>query len=285
MHYDAYCNAIGFDPSVALTEFLYSGEQFDSKIGQQYLRARYYDPSTGRFNRLDPFFGNLDDPQSFHKYLYTHDNPINGIDPSGEMSLGSVSMACAIGGAMIGTSLGGYIGYSQTGQIFSGKTIGYAILGGLAGFGIGAAIGAMIGHISGATIGLNPSTVFYTSCKVIPKIYSQSMRLLQTGKLGLGNSKAMLTFAVGILSGIVVALTTPDEIKEEVSVTSLSTVAAGSNLDILYRTATKYVYKVKYPYAPGYIPPALQLAQVFVLGFNLGYFGTQSVEHWIGGEE
>jgi RHS repeat-associated protein len=63
---------------------LYSGEQFDSKIGQQYLRARYYDPTTGRFNRLDPFFGNVNDPQSLHKYLYTHADPVNGIDPNGE---------------------------------------------------------------------------------------------------------------------------------------------------------------------------------------------------------
>jgi RHS repeat-associated protein len=81
--FNAYGNAIGFDPSVALTEFLYSGEQFDSKIGQQYLRQRYYDPATGRFNRLDPFFGHLNDPQSLHKYLYTHNDPVNGIDPSG----------------------------------------------------------------------------------------------------------------------------------------------------------------------------------------------------------
>jgi RHS repeat-associated protein len=62
---------------------LYSDEQFDSKIGQQYLRARYYDSATGRFNRLDPFFGNLDDPQSLHKYLYTHVDPISMTDPSG----------------------------------------------------------------------------------------------------------------------------------------------------------------------------------------------------------
>jgi RHS repeat-associated protein len=86
---------MGFDPSVALTEFLYSGEQFDSKIGQQYLRARYYDPATGRFNRLDPFFGNLDDPQSLHKYLYTHADPINGINPRGLMTV--AAMVSSIG--------------------------------------------------------------------------------------------------------------------------------------------------------------------------------------------
>jgi RHS repeat-associated protein len=82
--FDAYGNAIGFNPAEAKTEFLYSGEQFDSKIGQQYLRARYYDPATGRFNRLDPFFGNLNDPQSLHNYLYAHDEPINRVDPNGK---------------------------------------------------------------------------------------------------------------------------------------------------------------------------------------------------------
>ncbi|MDR3197657.1 MAG: RHS repeat-associated core domain-containing protein, partial [Planctomycetaceae bacterium] len=106
--FDAYGNALGFDPSVALTEFLYSGEQFDSKIGQQYLRARYYDPATGRFNRLDPFFGNLNDPQSLHKYLYAHNDPINGIDPSGN-SLAGVSISIAIG-VGIGAIGGGVLG-------------------------------------------------------------------------------------------------------------------------------------------------------------------------------
>jgi hypothetical protein len=51
------------------------------------LRARYYDPTTGRFNRLDPFFGNQFDPQSFHKYLYTHTDPVNGVDPNGKYLL------------------------------------------------------------------------------------------------------------------------------------------------------------------------------------------------------
>jgi RHS repeat-associated protein len=82
--FDAYGNAIGFNPAETLTEFLYSGEQFDSKIGQQYLRQRYYDPTTGRFNRLDPFFGNISDPLSFHKYLYCIADPNNYTDPNGD---------------------------------------------------------------------------------------------------------------------------------------------------------------------------------------------------------
>ncbi|MCY2989032.1 MAG: RHS repeat-associated core domain-containing protein, partial [Planctomycetota bacterium] len=90
--YDAYGNAIGFNPALALTTFLYSGEQFDQRLQMQYLRARYYDAATGRFNRLDPFFGNIQDPQSLHKYLFTPDDPINFSDPSGRESLVSISM-------------------------------------------------------------------------------------------------------------------------------------------------------------------------------------------------
>ncbi|QNN24373.1 RHS repeat-associated core domain-containing protein [Planctomycetales bacterium ZRK34] len=72
--------------SAALTNILYSGE-WTQPNGQQYLRARFYDPSSGRFNRLDPFAGNTSNPLSLHKYVYTQGNPIMGIDPSGEMSI------------------------------------------------------------------------------------------------------------------------------------------------------------------------------------------------------
>ncbi|MEZ6044193.1 MAG: putative Ig domain-containing protein [Planctomycetaceae bacterium] len=85
--YDAYGIAIGFNEVNAATSYLYSGEQFDNRIQQQYLRARYYSAVTGGFNRLDPFFGDLYDPQILHKYLYTHGDPVNGIDPSGLFSL------------------------------------------------------------------------------------------------------------------------------------------------------------------------------------------------------
>jgi RHS repeat-associated protein len=81
---------------------LYSGEQFDSKIGQQYLRARYYDPATGRFNRLDPFFGNLNDPQSLHKYLYTHDDPVTYTDINGKFVTIAICVTAVIGAGVRG---------------------------------------------------------------------------------------------------------------------------------------------------------------------------------------
>ncbi len=101
-NYDAYGNPIGFDPANALTSLLYSGEQTDP-TGMQYLRARYYDPATGRLNRYDPFTGSMSDPQSLHKYLYAHANPIMGIDPSGQFSMAGMSSAMSIGLSMMGS--------------------------------------------------------------------------------------------------------------------------------------------------------------------------------------
>ena len=48
-----------------------------------YMRARYYMPSIGRFINKDPigFEGGL------NSYLYSGDNPVNWIDPSGEIAI------------------------------------------------------------------------------------------------------------------------------------------------------------------------------------------------------
>ena len=85
--YDAYGQRV--DPlKDSINEGLfYTGEQWDNSAKQYYLRARYYNPLNGRFNRMDPFAGNNRDPQSLHKYLYAHNNPVNGIDPSGNFFL------------------------------------------------------------------------------------------------------------------------------------------------------------------------------------------------------
>jgi len=67
----------------ALTNLLYSGEPFDTRLGWQYLRARWYSPDTGRFERLDPFSGDPTSPLSFNKYAYTSGDPISFADPTG----------------------------------------------------------------------------------------------------------------------------------------------------------------------------------------------------------
>ena len=63
--------------------FRYCGEYFDKETATVYLRARYYDSSTGRFISRDSFAGNIADPLSLNLYTYCHNNSIINIDPSG----------------------------------------------------------------------------------------------------------------------------------------------------------------------------------------------------------
>ncbi len=67
--------------------FQFTGQYFDSKINQYYLRARQYDPPTMRFTGRDPVRGQFQEPLTLHVYLYCLNEPINSIDPSGRMSM------------------------------------------------------------------------------------------------------------------------------------------------------------------------------------------------------
>jgi len=80
--YDAYGNSFtkqGTTPN----NYLYRGEQYDLDLGLYYLRARYYNPATGRFMSRDPEEGVPTDPASLHKYLYVGGDPVRWVDPSG----------------------------------------------------------------------------------------------------------------------------------------------------------------------------------------------------------
>ncbi len=111
-NYDAYGVSLGYDDSVSSpkTNLRYAGEYFDENISNYYLRTRWYSPANGRFNRMDPYAGNNRDPQSLHKYLYCHANPVNSIDPSGMWSLaGTIAVtgivSSIVGGILIGVGI------------------------------------------------------------------------------------------------------------------------------------------------------------------------------------
>ena len=118
-NYDAYGKMVGGDPNIshpAATDLLYAGEQFDVDLQMQYLRARYYDANSGRFNRVDPFNGDNYDPQSLHKYAYAHSDPINNVDPSGEMIIGVIAVMAIqmtintmVAGAILNWATGGML--------------------------------------------------------------------------------------------------------------------------------------------------------------------------------
>jgi RHS repeat-associated protein len=80
--YDAFGNEIAHTGSTP-NAYLYRGERYDSDLGLYYLRARWYNPVTGRFMTRDPYEGSIYDPASLHRYNYSRVNPVNFIDPSG----------------------------------------------------------------------------------------------------------------------------------------------------------------------------------------------------------
>lgn len=89
-----------------------SGEQYDSDLGLYYLRARYYNPNTGRFMSRDPEDGKKKIPATLHKYLYANGDPINGIDPTGraiiDYALGEAAVytPVAVGMSALAVKLG-----------------------------------------------------------------------------------------------------------------------------------------------------------------------------------
>ena len=65
--------------------FGYTGEMWDEESNLLYLRARYYEPETGRFLSRDSYEGTLKNPLGRNLYLYVQNNSVNFKDPSGHM--------------------------------------------------------------------------------------------------------------------------------------------------------------------------------------------------------
>jgi RHS repeat-associated protein len=66
----------------------YTGEWWEGGAELLYLRARYYDPLTGRFISRDVWSGFAGFPQSQNRYSYVRNNAIRWTDPSGYMPEG-----------------------------------------------------------------------------------------------------------------------------------------------------------------------------------------------------
>lgn len=76
---------------------LYTGKELDDESHLYYYGARYYDSAVGKFISVDPYnqrLSQLDNqklqmfltnPQQLNSYSYTSNNPVNRVDPNGEL--------------------------------------------------------------------------------------------------------------------------------------------------------------------------------------------------------
>lgn len=76
------------------TSYEFAGREWDWESGLMYMRARYYDPASGRFLQQDPSAGAVSSPISvINPYVYAANSPSNLTDPSGLSFFGSLFSA------------------------------------------------------------------------------------------------------------------------------------------------------------------------------------------------
>jgi RHS repeat-associated protein len=77
--YDGYGNILSESNPAASDRYLWTGREFDRMTGLQYNRARYYDPTTGRWTSEDPLGLGPDS----NPYRYVGNTSTNMSDPQG----------------------------------------------------------------------------------------------------------------------------------------------------------------------------------------------------------
>ncbi|MPN03155.1 hypothetical protein SDC9_150380 [bioreactor metagenome] len=174
-------DAFGVERNIASGDanpFRYCGEYYDKETNTYYLRARNYDPTTGRFlskdtvharlkNIFDPYGDYqgtqltggvyvdwtegqyvVNDPLSLNLYTYSQNNPIMYSDPNGNWI--HILIGAAIGFA-VGGAISAVTQYVMTGKIDIGQTLIAAGTGALSG-GLAATGVVLIGQIAGNTL-------------------------------------------------------------------------------------------------------------------------------------
>ncbi len=103
-HYDGFGNALGFTPSTAITQYLYTQQYHDLVNNTYYDWARNYDPATGLFDQADyGYSGSLANPMTDLPYAFTGGDPINMSDLNGHgFSIPDVLASISIMTAIVG---------------------------------------------------------------------------------------------------------------------------------------------------------------------------------------
>src|SRR5690606_16674898 len=97
--------------SAAPVTHLYHGQRLDPETGLYHMRARQYQPATGRFLAVDPFDGLVSDPVTRHPYQFARNNTLTYADPTGLLTTAEKLSVLKIQ-AGLGAALGGLVGFA-----------------------------------------------------------------------------------------------------------------------------------------------------------------------------
>lgn len=122
---------------------------------------------------MDPFAGDSQDPQSLHKYLYVHGDPIQGVDPSGlQFSVAGLGVSISIG-ATLGGTLGGIDaalgGQSVVVGVAQGAAFGAAL--GAAAYAFPAVFASKAALIAGSGLGIASAFQSFQNGKNAQDVY------------------------------------------------------------------------------------------------------------------
>ncbi|MFZ0063270.1 MAG: RHS repeat-associated core domain-containing protein, partial [Pyrinomonadaceae bacterium] len=94
---DPWGGETGRSSNQAFQPHRYTSYERDANSGDDAMMRRYQS-SMSRFNQPDPYDGsnNLTDPQSFNRYAYTQNDPVNFIDPSGLSLSAGGGLNCSV---------------------------------------------------------------------------------------------------------------------------------------------------------------------------------------------
>ena len=79
--------------SISQVDRGYTGHKHIAALDIIHMNGRIYDPTLGRFLQADPFIQDPGNSQSYNRYSYLMNNPLNGIDPSGYLGLSFIKKA------------------------------------------------------------------------------------------------------------------------------------------------------------------------------------------------
>ncbi len=179
----------------------YTGHEMVDALGIIHMNGRIYDPKIGRFLQADPFIQAATNTQSYNRYAYVFNNPLNATDPSGYFSLRNLVGVIV---AIIGTYLCGPNCGMQA-AAFIGGVSGMAQAAANGADMQGLLKGAFVGAVSGAAFsavgrgfGASGSFASASAGRQFAWAFSQgmvggTMSVMQGGKFGHGFASAFLT--------------------------------------------------------------------------------------------